>query len=111
MENRHNIISSGQQHHLEEDDDDDRKMEIFFTLIRSFREARDRRRQELLSDMEKTNKTRKLHHLQSPSSPVFEWQDFTVGCHTSPVPVHQKPKQPRKEEEEEEANLNLKLSL
>ncbi|MFS7976324.1 putative NPR1/NH1-interacting protein [Helianthus anomalus] len=86
-------------------------MEIFFSLIRSFREARDRRKQEL-AEMEKANKRRKLHHFQSPSSSAFEHQEFHV---TFPVDQHHNHKHEEHEEHEEEEDdddkLNLKLSL
>ncbi|KAJ0878436.1 putative NPR1/NH1-interacting protein [Helianthus annuus] len=105
MENHKNITRTFK----DEDEDDEKKMEIFFSLVRSFREARDRRQQEL-AEMEKANKTRKLHHFQSPSSSSFEHQDFHV---TLPVNQHHnhKHEEHKEEEEDDDDKLNLKLSL
>ncbi|XP_021985029.1 protein NIM1-INTERACTING 1-like [Helianthus annuus] len=101
MENHKNITRTFNDEH----DDDEKKMEIFFSLIRSFREARDRRQQEL-AEMETANKRRKLHHFQSPSSSSFEHQDFHVT-----LPVNQHHNHKHEEEEDDDDKLNLKLSL
>ncbi|KAD6120266.1 hypothetical protein E3N88_11537 [Mikania micrantha] len=97
------------------DVDDEKKMEIFYSLIRSFREARDRRKQEL-AEMEKAKKTRKLHHLQSPSSSPFEKEDFHVSLpnqrHHLPLTQHHEYRnQEHHKREEQDDELNLKLSL
>ena len=124
MENNiQNINKSTTQHHTdhahqEDENDDEKKMEMFFSLIRSFKEARDRRRQELQDEVEKTNKTRKLNHFLSPSS-SFVRQDFTVDTcpnHLQYVRVSHDHYKPRNHEEKEEdkkddVDLNLKLSL
>ncbi|PWA40726.1 protein NIM1-INTERACTING 1 [Artemisia annua] len=108
MKNQQNIITSEN----DQEDDDEKKMEIFFSLIRSFKQARDRRRQELLAEMEKSNKTRKLNHFQTPS-PFFDHRNFTIIQPSQDqlqlsLSDHHKP---RNQELDDEEDLNLKLSL
>ncbi|XP_021985028.1 protein NIM1-INTERACTING 1-like [Helianthus annuus] len=103
MENHKNITRTFDDEH-----DDEKKMEIFFSLVRSFREARDQRKQEL-AEMEKANKTRKLHHFQSPSSSSFERQDFHVTLQDDQHP--NKKLHNHEEHQEDDDKLNLKLSL
>ena len=108
MKNKQKIIKS--ENDLE--DDDEKKMEIFFSLIRSFKQARDRRRQELQAEMEKSNKTRKLHKFQTPSS-SFDQRDFAIIQPSQdqlqlPLSDHHKP---RYQEQDDVEDLNLKLSL
>ncbi|KAJ0520558.1 putative NPR1/NH1-interacting protein [Helianthus annuus] len=107
MENHKNITRTFDDEH-----DDEKKMEIFFSLVRSFCEARDRRKQEL-AEMEKANKLRKLHHFQSPSSSSsssFERQDFHVTLPDDQHPNH-KLHNHEEHQEDDDDKLNLKLSL
>ncbi|GJY63188.1 NIM1-interacting 1-like protein [Tanacetum coccineum] len=109
MNNPQNIITS--EH--DQEDDDEKKMEIFFSLIRSFKEARDRRRQELQAEIEKSNKARKLHEFQTPSL-RFKQREFAIVQPSTqdqlqlPLSDHQKP---QNQEQDDEEDLNLKLSL
>ncbi|PWA40531.1 protein NIM1-INTERACTING 1 [Artemisia annua] len=109
MKNQQNIITSEN----DQEDDDEKKMEIFFSLIRSFKQARDRRRQELQAEIEQSNKTRKLDHFQTPSS-SFNIRDFTIIQPSQdqqlqlPLSDHHKP---RNQEQDDKEDLNLKLSL
>ncbi|KAI8522530.1 hypothetical protein RHMOL_Rhmol13G0004000 [Rhododendron molle] len=66
----------------EEDKEVEAKMDKFYALIRSFRDARDRRRNELLKEMEinnNHNKKRKAaeQHTVSSLVPSFRMEDFT----------------------------------
>ncbi|KAI7984245.1 Protein NIM1-INTERACTING 1 [Camellia lanceoleosa] len=81
----------------EEQEDDEKKMDKFFALIRSFREARDRRRNELkememgknkntmnMMMMMKTTTTKKRAKTEHEEGgqksswvPSFEWEDFS----------------------------------
>lgn len=68
----------------EEDKEVEEKMDKFYALIRSFRDARDRRRNELLKEVEINNnnnntKKRKAAEQQTVSSlvPSFRMEDFT----------------------------------
>ncbi|KAK9067739.1 hypothetical protein SSX86_011850 [Deinandra increscens subsp. villosa] len=107
MDNNHRSSFRDDDH-----EDDEKKMETFFSLIRSFREARDRRKQELEAE-KLANKTRKLHPFQSPSSSSssFERQDFQVTIPNQVPPTQQHESRNQEQEEEEEDDLNLKLSL
>ncbi|GMI69492.1 NIM1-interacting 1 [Hibiscus trionum] len=62
--------------------EEEEKMEQFFALIRNFREARDRRKDEL-----RQNKARRLNNEQSNWVPCFEWADFTgeIEFRTTPI--------------------------
>ncbi|KAA8549044.1 hypothetical protein F0562_000728 [Nyssa sinensis] len=102
-----------------EDDDqqEEEKMEKFFALIRSFGEARDRRRRELNEmEMTKSKKTRKLESGQSTWVPSFKWEDFTEDVEfirraplIFPAPCNKK--EDKKDEEDNEGDLDLKLTL
>nr|GEV66530.1 protein NIM1-interacting 1-like [Tanacetum cinerariifolium] len=111
MKNPQTIITS--EH--DQEDDDEKKMEIFFSLIRSFKQARDRRRQELQAEIEKSNKARKLHEFQTPSS-RFNQREFAIVQPSTqdqlelPLSDHDHQK-PQKQEQDHEEDLNLKLSL
>lgn len=112
--------------HDDDEEEEEKKMEMFYSLIRTFKEARDRRKKEL-EEMERSNKKRKLHCVQTPSSSSsFECQDFVVTFPNQhqflPLPQlnHKKPENPEHEEQEgykehneqeEDKDLNLKLSL
>nr|GEV66528.1 protein NIM1-interacting 1-like [Tanacetum cinerariifolium] len=108
MKNPQNIITS--EH--DQEDDDEKKMEIFFSLIRSFKQARDQRRRELQAEIEKSNKARKLHEFQTPSSRLNQREFAIVQPSTQdqlelPLSDHDHQKQ----EQDHEEDLNLKLSL
>ncbi|KAF7120287.1 hypothetical protein RHSIM_Rhsim13G0001700 [Rhododendron simsii] len=80
-----NGLKGCQPEEEEEDKEVEEKMNKFYALIRSFRDARDRRRNELLKEMEinnnnnKNNKKRKAAEQQIVSSlvPSFRMEDFT----------------------------------
>lgn len=96
---------------------EDQKMEQFFALIRSFQEARNRRKVEL-EEKQKKKKVRRLNDQEPQSSwvPSFEWEDFTEDikfrrpplifprpCNDKKILDDKKPK--------EEDGLDLRLTL
>ncbi|KAL5068976.1 hypothetical protein RYX36_019863 [Vicia faba] len=96
-----------------EEEKEEMKIEKFYSLLRSFRDARDRlrRREELHDDQLDQNERNKK---KMKTEPCFELQDFTTDIHfpfnfTDPVKNNnnvEKKKQPLKEHA-----LDLKLSL
>ncbi|KAI7991961.1 hypothetical protein LOK49_LG12G00937 [Camellia lanceoleosa] len=121
----------------EEEDADEEKMDKFFALIRNFRDARDRWRNELKQLQIRNNnnnnenlKKRKAdqdHHRREEQSsswvPSFEWEDFNdhrktlIFSNPNPNPInnnHQQQQQQRRKNEDQqcdETGLNLKLTL
>ncbi|TXG63245.1 hypothetical protein EZV62_010239 [Acer yangbiense] len=109
--------------------EEDEKMEKFFDLIRSFHEARNRRKQELNELEDKRMKKNKIRRLskdhedrkQQPSSwvPSFEWQDFTEEIEfrmpptvfPSPCNYKNKELENKKQQRKEDDGLDLKLTL
>lgn len=102
------------------DDDDEMKMEKFYSLLRSFREARDRRRREL-QDLENNQLSNKKIKVETAAA-SFEWQDFTTEIHfrkppsifPNPVPrdtnkVKDNNKGKKKEQLHKDLDLNLAL--
>lgn len=99
----------------EEDDqeEEDQKIGKFFELIRSFREARDRRRNELIKELATNNNNNKkkrkcIDNGESGWVPTFEWEDFMqpiplggLNCNNG---IFNK-------EEDGESGLDLKLTL
>ncbi|KAH7578197.1 hypothetical protein ACOSP7_000599 [Xanthoceras sorbifolium] len=116
------VCNGGEDHHHKEDKEDE-KMEKFFSLIRSFHEARNRRRQELndLEDKRKKNKIRRCNGADQQQSsswvPSFEWQDFTEEIEFRrpptifPTPYNNKDLGNKKQRRQEEDGLDLKLTL
>ncbi|XP_062144983.1 uncharacterized protein LOC133852273 [Alnus glutinosa] len=91
----------------EEDEDDERKMEMFFALIRSTRDVRDRLKEK--SSSEDHVKKVEKDHLKAIWNPTFRPEDFMQQDHDKskmmsppgrePQPG---PSKPEKEEEEED---------
>ncbi|KAG5514096.1 hypothetical protein RHGRI_035483 [Rhododendron griersonianum] len=109
----------------EEDKEVEEKMDKFYALIRSFRDARDRRRNELLKEMEinnNNNKKRKAAEQQTVSSlvPSFRMEDFTQQGEAEfkrtplkfpPAPSSIKIHEPDDDLLDKESGLDLKLAL
>ncbi|XP_028081463.1 protein NIM1-INTERACTING 1-like [Camellia sinensis] len=132
-------INDDRREAAEEEDVDEEKMDKFFALIRNFRDARDRRRNELKQLQIRNNnnnnnnnenlKKRKAdqdHHRRQEQSrswvPSFEWEDFNdhrktlIFSNPNPNPInsnHQQQQQQRKNEDQQcdETGLDLKLTL
>ncbi|XP_044501903.1 protein NIM1-INTERACTING 1-like [Mangifera indica] len=103
----------------EDDLQEEEKIEMFFSLIRSFHEARNRRRENLNGLEEKGNKKKKIRRTdnrqeeQSSWIPSFEWQDFTedIEFRRSPI-IFPSPCNKKEEKKQvEEDGLDLKLAL
>ncbi|GJX35514.1 retrovirus-related pol polyprotein from transposon TNT 1-94 [Tanacetum coccineum] len=70
MEKNQNINKStteNHNHNHEDEIDDEKKMEIFFSLLRSFKEARDRRRRELQDEVMNGIRENRLWHVTTLS--------------------------------------------
>ncbi|CAL5352171.1 unnamed protein product [Camellia sinensis] len=124
----------------EEQEDDEKKMDKFFALLRSFREARDRRRNEL-KEMEMgknkntvnmmkttttTTKRAKTEHEEGGQKsswvPSFEWEDFSEEQELRKAPLffpapwnnnhhhHEKSKK-NDQKDDNETGLDLELGL
>lgn len=101
-----------------EQEEEEAKMEKFFALIRSFREARNYRRKELMNDSQVINNKKKMKRVggddHSSWVPKFEWEDFTKEVEfvrpplIFPGPCNNKEKD---KEEQEDSGLDLKLTL
>ncbi|KAK7269575.1 hypothetical protein RIF29_22307 [Crotalaria pallida] len=105
--------------------EDETKMEMFYSLLRSFRDARDRRRRELLQqELEKNDeesKSRKKMKTKKAEA-SFEWEDFTSEIQFRKPPlIFPKPiprdsrvtdnKGKKKEEQQQLHRQNLDLDL
>ncbi|XP_044492598.1 protein NIM1-INTERACTING 1-like [Mangifera indica] len=97
---------------------EEEKIEKFFSLIRSFQEARNRRREQLNESEEKAkkNKIRRVdngHEEQSSWVPSFEWQDFTEEIEFRRPPIVLPSPCNKKEEKKrvKDDGLDLKLTL
>ncbi|KAE8697160.1 hypothetical protein F3Y22_tig00110630pilonHSYRG00031 [Hibiscus syriacus] len=111
-----NHVSNGEDDRQEQEDE---KMEQFFALLRNFREARNKRKQELrqrddeeeMSKNMKKNKASNLGDDEQPSwVPRFEWEDFTAEIEfRRPLIVFPTPYN-KKQEEDDGLDLNLTLS-
>ncbi|KAE8693699.1 hypothetical protein F3Y22_tig00110794pilonHSYRG00102 [Hibiscus syriacus] len=116
-----NRVSNGEGDREEQEDE---KMEQFFALLRSFREARNKRKHELRQrddeediNKKKKNKTSKLGDDERSSwVPRFEWEDFTAEFEfrrplvvVFPTPYNKK-EDKKKQEEYDGLALNLTLS-
>ncbi|XP_058742716.1 uncharacterized protein LOC131615348 [Vicia villosa] len=96
-----------------EEEKEEMKIEKFYSLLRSFREARDRlRRREELHDHIDQNESNKKR--MKKTEPCFELQDFTTEIHfplNFPDPVKNNNGEKKKKEQLKEHALDLKLSL
>ena len=100
-----------------QEEEEEAKMEKFFALIRSFREARNYRRKELMNDSQVMNNSKRMKRVGGDHSswvPKFEWEDFTKEVEfvrpplIFPSPCNNKEKD---KEEREDSGLDLKLTL
>ncbi|KAM7277389.1 hypothetical protein ACFE04_019255 [Oxalis oulophora] len=109
--------------------EDDEKIEAFFELIRSFREARNRREEELNYSIEhntnnnNNNNKKKIRLIGDKLDesrqwvPAFQWEDFIVDdvldqsrkLPASSFPGKIEEKKKKKKHEEIELDLNLSL--
>jgi hypothetical protein len=104
---------------VEDEQEEEAKMEKFFALIKSFREARNYRRKELMNDLEKKkNNNKKMKRVDGEQSswvPKFEWEDFTKEVEfikpplIFPAPCNEE--KDKKDQREDESGLDLKLTL
>ncbi|XP_058197760.1 uncharacterized protein LOC131313461 [Rhododendron vialii] len=116
----------GCQPEEEEDDKEvEEKMDKFYALIRSFRDARDRRRNELLKEMEinnnNNNKKRKAAEQQTVTclAPSFRMEDFTqqgeAEFKRTPLKFPPAPSKIHEPDDDDlldkESGLDLKLAL
>nr|DAD38385.1 TPA_asm: hypothetical protein HUJ06_009026 [Nelumbo nucifera] len=102
----------------EEEDEEEQKVERFFALIRSFRDACDRRRLEINeSSYSPPGKRTKLMDVQEKKSgwvPKFEMVDFEEEIKFTRPLIQLLPpryKQEEKKKEDGEGTLDLKLTL
>ena len=101
-------------------EEEERKMERFYSLLRSFHNARNRRRKDL-DDLEKNDtKSKKMKTMTKQEAstwvPSFEWEDFTTEIEfRKPSLVVPNPRDRRdtgkKEIPEDDVGLDLKLAL
>ncbi|KAB1202654.1 Protein NIM1-INTERACTING 1 [Morella rubra] len=111
-------LRNGEDKH-EDDEEDQVKMEKFYALIRSFREARNYYKRKELNELEKKNKNKKMKRVggdEQPSSwvPKFEREDFTEDVEFRRPPlIFPSPcnKEENKKAGEDEGDLDLKLTL
>ncbi|KAF8387616.1 hypothetical protein HHK36_026269 [Tetracentron sinense] len=101
----------------EEEEEEEEKMEKFFSLIRSFKDACDRRRNEL-NESSKKKKKKKIMKVDEDKPiwlPSFKLEDFAEEAKFSSPPLifsrACNSKREQKEEQEEEGSLDLKLTL
>ncbi|XP_027367798.1 protein NIM1-INTERACTING 1-like [Abrus precatorius] len=121
MENKKKEVRDGEDDEVEEE----MKMEKFYSLLRSFRDARDRRRRELLEsdNNERNRKKMKGDTTTNAKAEVsFEWQDFTTETHfrqpplvfPNPIPcdaIKDNKGSKKKKEQQHDLALDLKLTL
>ncbi|KAK2970252.1 hypothetical protein RJ640_021688 [Escallonia rubra] len=116
------------------DQKEEEKMEKFFELIRSYREARNRRIKELMNDELEKKKQRAIKKRKSDGCgggrgdaqqcaswvPSFEWEDFAKEAELGKRPVifpagpchyNKKEHQTEGNREDTEVGLDLKLAL
>nr|DAD33003.1 TPA_asm: hypothetical protein HUJ06_011854 [Nelumbo nucifera] len=103
----------------QKDEEEEQKVDKFFALIKSFRDACDRRGMELSeSSSSPSRKKRKVDEKEKKSVwvPKFEMEDFTEEIEFKsphvifPTPCYRKEKR-KPDEEEVEGSLDLKLTL
>ncbi|XP_041018375.1 protein NIM1-INTERACTING 1-like [Juglans microcarpa x Juglans regia] len=105
----------------EEEEEEDVKMENFFALIRSFREARNYYKRKEMNELEKKNsshkKTKRVGGEQSSCNwvPKFEQEDFArevVEFRRTPL-IFPRPhnEEKNKKEGEDDGGLDLRLTL
>ncbi|GKV40571.1 hypothetical protein SLEP1_g48197 [Rubroshorea leprosula] len=99
----------------DDNEEEERKVEEFFALIRSFREARNRRRDELreMEEMKKEKKKMKMSVEEKPSwIPAFRREDFMqeIKFPTPPM-IFPGPCNGKDKKKQPEDGLDLNLSL
>ncbi|KAG2241409.1 hypothetical protein Bca4012_056669 [Brassica carinata] len=106
----------------EDEEEEEKRIDTFFKLIKSYQEARKRRREELAEDVRK--KTNVGETSGTVVVPTFQPEDFSQ-CSTDVKPlmaavsdhkegdvkVKEEEEEAKKEEEEEEKGLDLNLAL
>ncbi|XP_020225754.1 uncharacterized protein LOC109807610 [Cajanus cajan] len=105
-------------------EEDEMKMEEFYSLLRSFRNARDRRRRELEKDESKSKKMKPHTPTTTPKPQPevsFQFQDFTTEIHfrkppllfPNPIPCDTTNNNNaiKKNEQQHDLALDLKLAL
>ncbi|CAK7348489.1 unnamed protein product [Dovyalis caffra] len=99
------------------DEQEDQKMEQFFALIRSFQDARNRRKDEMEEKQQK-KKARGPNDQEQQSSwvPSFEWEDFTKDIQFRNPPLifpgpcnNEKKLEDKKPKEDDGLDLGLTL--
>lgn len=113
MENNKKVFRNSGDDDASEEEKEEMKIEKFYSLLRSFRDARDRlRRREELHDHIDQNESNKKK--MKKTEPCFELQDFTTDIHfrlNFPDPVKNNNGEKKKKEQLKEHALDLKLSL
>ncbi|MED6131218.1 hypothetical protein PIB30_007907 [Stylosanthes scabra] len=115
------VVTYGGHHHDDDDSGDEAKMEKFYSLLRRFRDARDRRKSEL-KEMENNNQESNVINKKAKTAEVsFVLQDFTTEIEFRKPPlVFPNPvrcdavtdaKKGKKEQRQQDRPLDLKLAL
>ncbi|XAR61455.1 hypothetical protein NMG60_11035161 [Bertholletia excelsa] len=101
---------------IEHDDDEEKKMDAFYSILRSMREARRRatnvnveehKRKKMMNGVEQSN-----DKLVAVWNPTFQPEDFVENNKVvQGSPVDSPTKEETEEEENNQEGLNLKLSL
>lgn len=98
-----------------EDEDEERKIEQFFALIRGFREAQNKRKNELMEMEERRKRKRKMDEEQSSWVPTFRIEDFNEEIEFRRAPIiataGRRREDQKVEDKEDDGGLNLKLTL
>ncbi|KAE9611874.1 putative NPR1/NH1-interacting protein [Lupinus albus] len=110
MENKNREVT----HDGDDEMEDERKIEMFYSLLRNFRDARDRRRRELHELEKNESKSKKL---KTNTEGCFEWQDFTTEIHfikpsltfPKPIPCDNNKGKSKEQQQYEDHDLELKL--
>ncbi|CAH8356949.1 unnamed protein product [Eruca vesicaria subsp. sativa] len=105
----------------EEEDEEEKKIDTFFNLIKSYQEARKRRREELGQSSGDVRKKTNVGETSGVVVPAFQPEDFSQCSDVKPlmavsdhkeedVKVKEEEEEAKKEEEEEKG-LDLNLAL
>ena len=101
----------------EKEEEEEEKIEEFFALIRRFRDARDRRMnelRELSKNKQKQNKRKAEHDHEDPQStwvPKFQLEDFTQDIEFKSLPLKFPSPCNNNHEADKDSVLDLKLKL